>query len=62
MLGGACRPYIDAYYIEVAITTIAGTIWFIWKYRTMMRLQSLPITAWQVSNDNQKNKPLSATE
>jgi hypothetical protein len=62
MLGGACRPYIDAYYIEVTITTIAGIIWFIWKYKTMMRLQSLPMSAWQVQNDNQRTKPLSATE
>lgn len=62
MLGGACRPYIDAYYIEVFITTIAGIIWLIWKYNTMMRLQELPISAWQVSNDKEKTKPLSATE
>jgi len=62
MLGGACRPYIDAYYILVTITTIAGIIWLIWKYQAMMRLQSLPISAWQVQNNNQKTKPLSATE
>jgi hypothetical protein len=62
MLGGACRPYIDAYYILVTITTIAGIIWFIWKYRTMMRLQNLPISAWQVQSDNPKYKPLSANE
>jgi len=62
MLGGACRPYIDAYYIEVTITTIAGIIWLIWKYNTMMRLQSLPMSAWQVQNDNQRTKTLSATE
>jgi len=62
MLGGACRPYIDAYYIEVTITTILGILWFIWKYQTMMRLQNLPMSAWQVQSDNQKNKPLSATE
>jgi hypothetical protein len=56
MLGGACRPYIDAYYIEVMITTLIGIIWLIWKYRTMMRLQNLPITAWQVQSDSPKKK------
>jgi hypothetical protein len=48
MLGGACRPYVDPYYIEVTIGTIAGFIWIIWNYRRLMRLQDLPITAWQV--------------
>ena len=62
MLGGACRPFIDAYYIEVFITTICGIIWLIWKYRSMMRLQDLPITAWQVPRDSEKGKPLSAIE
>jgi MFS transporter, PAT family, solute carrier family 33 (acetyl-CoA transportor), member 1 len=52
MLGGACRPYIDPYYIEVALCTIAGFIWLIWNYRRMMRLQELPLTAWQVDNAN----------
>jgi PAT family acetyl-CoA transporter-like MFS transporter 1 len=62
MLGGACRPFIDAYYIEVALCTIFGIIWLIWKYGAMMRLQDLPISAWQVRSDNQKSKPLSANE
>lgn len=48
MLGGACHPFIDAYYIEVFITTILGLIWLIWKYGTLMRLQNLPLSAWQV--------------
>jgi len=29
MLGGACRPYIDPYYIEVTLCTIFGIIWLI---------------------------------
>lgn len=62
MLGGACRPYIDAYYLEVGITTLFGIFWLIWKYRAMMRLQALPISAWQVSRDGEKEKPLSAME
>lgn len=62
MLGGACRDYIDAYYIEVAISTLLGVIWLIWKYGTMMRLQSLPITAWQVRGESQSYKPLATEE
>ncbi|CAF1378873.1 unnamed protein product [Adineta ricciae] len=62
MLGGACRPYVDAYYIEVIISTIIGIIWLIWKYRTIIRLQNLPISAWQVRGDNQKYKPLATDE
>ncbi len=62
MLGGACRPYIDAYYIEVTISTLAGIIWLIWKYRSVMRIQNLPISAWQVRSDNPKYKPLSTDE
>jgi hypothetical protein len=56
MLGGACRPFIDAYYIEVMITTLLGIIWLIWKYGTMTHLQNLPITAWQVQSDRPKKK------
>jgi hypothetical protein len=55
MLGGTCRPYIDAYYIEITICTIAGVIWLIFKYRTMMRLQNLPISAWQVRSNRRKS-------
>jgi hypothetical protein len=63
MLGGACRPYIDAYYILVFLCTIAGIIWLIWKYRAMMRLQDLPMSAWQVRSDGgQKKKSLSSRE
>ncbi|CAF1293845.1 unnamed protein product [Rotaria sordida] len=62
LLGGICRPYIDPYYISVTISTIAGIIWIIWKYGTMMRLQDLPISSWKVQNDNQKNKPLSTND
>ncbi|CAF2995276.1 unnamed protein product [Rotaria socialis] len=58
MLGGICRPFIDPYYIAVAISTIAGIIWIIWKYQTMMRLQDLPISSWKVPDENPKKKSL----
>jgi len=47
-LGGVCQSYIDAYYIEVMICSIVGILWLLWKYRTIIRLQSLPMSAWQV--------------
>lgn len=56
--GGVCRSYIDAYYIETFICTIAGIIWLIWKYRTLMRLQNLPVAAWQVRSNRRKTKLL----
>ena len=56
MLGGACRPYIDAYYIQVAMCTLAGIVWIIWNYGRMMRLQDLPLSAWQVQSDSRKRK------
>jgi len=56
ILGGVCRPYIGAYYIEVTVCTIAGIIWLIWKYRTIIRLQNLPISAWQVRNNRRKSR------
>ena len=56
MLGGACRPYVDPYYIEVTICTIAGVIWLIWNYGRMMRLQELPLSAWQVRTDQRQVK------
>ncbi|CAF1332780.1 unnamed protein product [Adineta steineri] len=62
MLGGACRPSIDPYYIIVTICTIIGLIWLIWKYRTIMNLQSLPMSAWQVRSDNPKYKQLENEE
>jgi len=56
MSGGVCRPYIDAYYIEVTLCTIAGIIWFIWKYRKIIYLQNLPISAWQVRSSRQRRQ------
>jgi len=49
-LGGVCRPYIDAYYTEVTICTIAGIFWIIWKRRTLMSLQNLASSEWQIRN------------
>ena len=54
--GGVCQKYINGYYIEVAVCTIAGIIWLIWKYRAIMRLQSLPMSEWQVRGSRRKNK------
>ncbi len=55
-LGGACRAYIDAYYIEVTICTILGVLWLIWKYRTLLRLQNLPMSAWQVHGTRRRSE------
>jgi len=57
MLGGFCRPRIDAYYIEVTFCTICGIIWLIWKYRSIIQLQNLPAKAWQV-----KKLPLTSVQ
>ncbi|CAF1580397.1 unnamed protein product [Rotaria sp. Silwood1] len=62
LLGGICRPYIDPYFIAVIISTIAGFIWLIWKYGTMMRLQDLPINSWKVQKNNQKKQELLSTD
>ncbi|CAF0992405.1 unnamed protein product [Rotaria sordida] len=58
MLGGVCRLSIDPYYIEVTICTIAGIIWLLWKYQTIVRLQYLPISAWQVRSNRRKSQLL----
>ena len=55
-LGGVCQTFIDAYYIEVAICTIAGVLWYIWKYRTIFRLQNLPMSGWQVRTNRRKSR------
>ena len=55
---GVCRPYIEAYYIETGICTLIGIIWLIWKRRTLLRLQALPIVAWQVRSSRKKTKLL----
>ncbi len=55
-LGGVCRSHIDAYYVEVTVCFIAGIIWFIWKRATIMRLQSKPMSAWQVGNHRRKSQ------
>jgi MFS transporter, PAT family, solute carrier family 33 (acetyl-CoA transportor), member 1 len=55
--GGECRPYIDAYYIETLICTILGIIWLVWKHRTLLRLQCLPMAAWKVRS-NRRRKTL----
>jgi hypothetical protein len=56
MLGGVCRPHIEAYYVEVMVCLVAGIIWLIWKRATLMRLQSKPMSAWQVGNHHRKNQ------
>ena len=62
-LNGVCRPYIDSYYTEVTICTVAGILWLVWKYRTIMRLQSLPESAWQVGEGHRgKKETLESTE
>jgi len=48
ILGGVCQSSIDAYYIEVTICFITGVLWIIWKYRAIIRLQNLPMSAWQI--------------
>lgn len=48
--GGVCRAYIDAYYIEVFLCTIGGIVWLKTRYRNLLNLQNLPISAWQIRN------------
>ena len=62
MLGGMCQPYIDPYYIVVTITTIAGIIWLIWKYNTIIHLQNLPNSAWKVRDISSQRKSLSKND
>lgn len=54
--GGVCQSYIDAYYIEVTVCTIAGVLWFFWKYRTLNHLQSLPVSQWQIRKNRSKSE------
>ncbi|CAF2526520.1 unnamed protein product [Rotaria sp. Silwood2] len=55
ILGGVCHPSIDPYYIEITICITAGIIWLLWKYQTIIRLQCLPITAWQIRSNRRKS-------
>ena len=36
--------------------TIAGVLWFLWKYRTLKHLQSLPVSEWQIRKDRRKSE------
>ena len=56
--GGVCQPYIDAYYIETIFCTIVGLVWILSRYGTLMRLQNLPMSAWQVRSTRRKTKLL----
>lgn len=60
--GGICRPFIEAYYIETATCTVIGIFWLLWKRRTFLRLQALPIVAWQVRGSRKKTKLLPEDE
>ncbi|CAF3370773.1 unnamed protein product [Rotaria socialis] len=46
-LGGTCDVSVDPYYIEVFMCTAIAIIWFLWKYRALLHLQYLPMSAWQ---------------
>lgn len=48
LLGGICRAQIDPYYILVSFCTLYGLIWLIFNYGRLVRLQELPMNAWQV--------------
>lgn len=61
-MGGVCRSYIDAYYIEVILCTIGGMIWLKWKYRKLLDLQNLPMSAWQIRNRRKSEKDESESE
>ncbi|CAF1636066.1 unnamed protein product, partial [Didymodactylos carnosus] len=44
---------IDAYYIEVTFCLFIGILWLIWKYRTLLDLQNLPLSKWYIeTKDN----------
>ena len=60
--GGVCRVSIDAYYIEVAISTIVGILWYLWKYRAVKQLQNLPISEWQVRRNRHKSELMEEDE
>ncbi|CAH1397550.1 unnamed protein product [Nezara viridula] len=47
--GGNCEVQLDGYYIETALLTIVGFIWFkFWGQKILLSLQSRPMDAWKV--------------
>ncbi|CAF4981544.1 unnamed protein product [Rotaria sp. Silwood1] len=54
-LGGVCRLSIDPYYIEVSICSIVGIVWLLWKYQTIVHLQYLSMSSWQVLSNRSKS-------
>ncbi|CAF1360381.1 unnamed protein product [Didymodactylos carnosus] len=51
-LNGKCQIKIDAYYIQAAFCIVLGFLWFIWKYRSLNKLQVVPLHEWHIKFDS----------
>ncbi|CAM1323485.1 SLC33A1 (predicted) [Pycnogonum litorale] len=45
--GGVCSTDIDGYYVEVIVCLAIGLLWFLWRKRSINRLQTLPESSWK---------------
>lgn len=50
---GVCDTIVDGYFVEVAICTIFGVIWYLILSKVLKNLQSSPLSAWQVDHSKQ---------
>uniref|UniRef100_A0A0K8TJM3 Acetyl-coenzyme A transporter 1 n=1 Tax=Lygus hesperus TaxID=30085 RepID=A0A0K8TJM3_LYGHE len=46
--GGSCVTDVDGYYVEVALLTVVGIVWFWFSRRKIDYLQSRPLSSWVV--------------
>jgi len=46
--GGSCSTLVEGYYILAIACVIVGSVWFVWGWRTMRRLQQLEVYKWRV--------------
>lgn len=50
--GGECMILVDGYFIEVTICTVCGVLWYLLQRKSLKKLQSRPIEAWQVTDSS----------
>ena len=48
--GGDCVTIQEGFYTMSLVWALIGVLWFVWGFRTIRHLQTIPTTEWRVVN------------
>jgi len=52
--GGDCSTLTEGFYILSITSAIIGSLWFVWGWRTMRRLQKVEVRKWRVVKEDKE--------